>query len=312
MNYVKKLLKANWLLIVGIFILISALAVLLILYFRNTKTLEFFTVQQEYYIEFEENTYLKTSVKCSRKDTMYLDKELVSSVSIYDNNTKEEYLLDLVEINKLDLYEYNDKNYYDYELKLLIPFKSDSLISLENCYMSMNYINDETLDFKIGKVFLYNKDSSVKAFTISSLKGLVTTINEEQTLSGVILSLTKEYDNLTIINIETLNNNVIINKGKITELEHTNYESTTPINDVLGYEYNIYNQPSDKNINYNVDKNLIFLLPLSYLNQTSVSTLGFKITYIMDNTVYHQVIEPFMFFKSYLDFEVDFFVYDIN
>ena len=178
--------------------------------------------------------------------------------------------------------------------------------------MSMNYINDETLDFKIGKVFLYNKDESLKAFTISSLKGLVTTINEEQTLSGVILSLTKEYDNLTIINIETLNNNVIINKGKITELEHTNYESTTSINDVLGYEYNIYNQPSDKNINYNVDNNLIFLLPLSYLNQSSVSTLGFKITYIMDNTVYHQVIEPFMFFKSYLDFEVDFFVYDIN
>ena len=124
MNYVKKLLKANWLLIVGIFILISALSVLLILYFRNTKTLEFFTVQQEYYIEFEENTYFKTSVKCSRKDTMYLDKELVSSVSIYDNNTKEEYLLDLVEINKLDLYEYNEKNYYDYELKLLIPFKT--------------------------------------------------------------------------------------------------------------------------------------------------------------------------------------------
>ena len=86
MNYVKKLLKANWLLIVGIFILISALAVLLILYFRNTKTLEFFTVQQEYYIEFEENTYLKTSVKCSRKDTMYLDegeKNPTTSVSIY-------------------------------------------------------------------------------------------------------------------------------------------------------------------------------------------------------------------------------------
>ena len=312
MSYVKKLLAKNLWFIITILLIIVTTIILIFLYIRNSKSLEFLTIPKEYYIEYSEETYLETSIKCTRKDTMYLDKELINEVYIYDNITKEEYLLNLIDIKKDTLYEYENVNYYNYELKLLIPFKSNSLISLENCYMKINYLNDETLNFKLGKIFLYNKEESTKVFTISSLKGIVSIVNDKKTLSGVILSLKNEIDNLTITNIESLNNNVLVNVGKIKQLEHADYEATTPISEILGYEYSIYESVNQIDILYEIDKEIILFLPLSYLTSSNITTLGFEITYLLDDNTYSQIIEPFMFFKSYEDVLVDHFVYDFN
>ncbi len=99
---------------------------------------------------------LDLNIKCSRQDTMYMNKEMVDNTYILDYTTKDTYMIDLVDIVYINRYSSEHDSYFDYKLTFSIPFDSNTEIELNNFYLVINYLNDE------GKLYFVMRKIPVK------------------------------------------------------------------------------------------------------------------------------------------------------
>ena len=128
--FINKLIKEKIDYLILILFILSSTITLLIFQIRNSQKLIVLTIQDNHSIITNKTNLLDLNIKCSRQDTMYMNKEMFYNTYILDYTTKDTYMIDLVDIIYQSRFSYQHDSYFDYKLTFNIPFNSTQEIEL--------------------------------------------------------------------------------------------------------------------------------------------------------------------------------------
>ena len=299
MNYVKKLLRNKGIYIILFIAIFVIIIVFSLLQMRNSKKVEFLTIQNNYSHISDDNNPLSVQVNCSRNDTMYFNKKLVKRCTFIDYENYDSFLVELVDINKQNKnLNHKNENYYSYRLLFKFPFSSSDIIVLNNFYLNIEYTNDEKIVLPMGSLALATNNYSGTDIIISSMQGIVNKINDNDTLVGIVLRTTSLANDIQIVGIKAISSIVEINLDEVEEINDKEIINNEPIEKFLRKEYDIYNYITSTELNSPIEMNLQYILPLMYKRSQVVTTIGFVIRYLNNGTEFEQIIYPFKFFSG--------------
>lgn len=298
MNYVKKLLRSKGIYIILFITILAIVIIFLLLQIRNSKKIEFLTVQNNYTHINDDNNPLSLQVSCSRNDTMYFNKKLVKNCTFIDYENYDSFLVELVDISKQNKnLNHENESYYSYRLLFKFPFSSSDIIVLNNFYLNIEYTNDEKIVLPMGSLAIASNNYSGTDIIISSMQGIVNKSNENNTLVGVVLRTASLEKNIQIIGIKAISSIVEINLNEVEKINDKTIVNNEPIEKILGKEYDIYNYITSTTLNSPIEMNLQYILPLMYKKSQVVTTVGFIIKYLKNDVEFEQIIYPFKFFN---------------
>lgn len=308
MNYVKKLLINKY--FIGLVFIILIALLLTFLFNKKEETYLFLTYPDEYHLVLDNSNELTTTIMTNEKDSLYLNKQSIDKMVIYDIKTNDEFMVKPTSITATNDYiEYQGRDYYSYAITVEIPFENYPSYIMNDAFLKAIYLTGESISFKLGELWLlgdnYNKD-----LLITSLKGIVNPYQNTYYLGGISLKCESINSSELYINkITPLSSNISCNYDYIKEqIEPVNVNS--PINEIFGSKETLTVASSKIECNIKVNKEMTILIPLTYTELKQVTNLGFIITYTINGAIYQQIIEPFTFFKpSNITKEVDLFVY---
>lgn len=298
MNYAKKLLnKKSFYLFLILSILIVVL-VLVLLQIRNNKKVVFLLSQENYSYVKDESTPLILNVGCSRDDTMHFEKKLISKCIFSDYDTNNYFLVELIKIEKLkENQTYENNKYHQYQLSFKLPFSSNEIIKMNNFYLNLEYTNDEKLSLPMGTIAIASNNYNGNDIIISSMEGVVNENNDHQMLVGITLKPKMIEKDIIINKIKTISAITNLNLGEIKEIT-SEIENDQPLNDLLGKEYDLYNNKLINKLSLEIQSDKKYLIPLIYSKMDSITTLAFIIEYEKNGEIFEQVIYPFKFYSS--------------
>ena len=137
MSYVKNILNKY---VILCFILVLLILSIIILYIKNSKELYFITIPTDYSFILNDKTALKINIGCSKDNTMFLSKDAIENIYIYNGKNDEKYQFDLKEVSFQTINKYDKKDFYFYQLELFTNIQSNDLINIENAYFLIIFI----------------------------------------------------------------------------------------------------------------------------------------------------------------------------
>lgn len=299
MNYVKKLLRSKGIYIILFITILVIILVFSLLQIRNSKRVEFLTIQNNYSHINDDTNPLAVQVNCSRNDTMYFNKKLVKNCTFIDYENYDSFVVELVDISKQSKnLSHKNENYYSYRLLFKFPFSSNDIIVLNNFYLNIEYINDEKIVLPMGSLALATNSYSGTDIIISSMQGIVNRNNENDTLVGIVLRPTSLTKNIQIIDIKAISSVVEVNLDEVEEINNKTIINNELMEEILGKEYDIYNYIPSTKLNSPIEINSQYILPLMYKKSQIITTIGLVIKYLNNDVEFEQIVYPFKFFSG--------------
>lgn len=266
------------------------------------KLVELTTFEKAHnYVSLSNEEKIDIGIFIDHKNSFITNIENISSCYIGDDdnilNLKIENIIQSNQITKLknkDFYLFN----FLFSPKLIL--ESDFSFEVFNASLIINYTQGEDIKIRIGSFsYYYFSNNNNEHLSINKLKGLVNEI-ENQTLVGVGLGLkNNSSSSLVIKQIIPLDVNLEISYENIKD--NITFNNNDLIEEVLGYNYNIYNNNIDfSEINKVINNEVYLFLPLKYKNKLIVNNLGLLVIYELNEEEYKLYIDDFVFFKTKL------------
>lgn len=281
-------------LVVGLIVL-----VIIVLCATRREELVISNIQKHYSLLYEDKLELETTVYSSHKNSKYFDSDNIESIKIVSN--EETQKLELTNIKEQEnCVLLGDKEFYPVVLSLKFSFVPENKCVLNNANLEILYKTNEKLNIKLGNI-CFLKTIPNNDFAIKSVSSIVNDFGKVDSLAAVIIDLENisEYD-LEIINIEPISNTIKINYDYIKIDESMDYSNDILISEVVGETFNSYRSSITSNFeliaNQNFRKEII--LPLTYTQKELVDSLGFVITYKIEEEVKQQIINPYRLFNT--------------
>lgn len=297
MNFMKK--KSNFGLVITIIVICIIIGIFIWVDIKRRKP-EVFIYFPNHYALVNSDT-IELEILSSHKSSPYLISSNISRAEIYDEDTNDSFVVELVKTESVNKITYENDCFYPTLLEIKLPFSSSSVIKMPNAYLRLSYLNGEIKEFSIGSLIM-QWSSSQKAFLINKMKGIITMLDEKQTIGGVILNLLNLEDNLITIEKITLISAVAkTNYDYLKILETDDFNIHTPIDEFTTSHFNLLvpSQSTHCLITYEAFKEQTLFIPFTYYQKTSLSQIGFIIDYVVNGIRYQQVIEPILLFQNY-------------
>lgn len=290
-------------LVVGIIVLL-----IICLCVTRREELVIANLQKHYSLLYESNLELETVIYSSHKKTKYFNSNNIDSIRLISN--EESQIVQLSEIrNEETSVLLKDKEFYPVILKIKFSFVPENKCVLDNAQLEIQYKTNEKLTIKLGNI-CFLKTLTNSDFAIKSVSSIVNDLGKIDSLSGVIVDIENisGYD-IEIQNIEPISNTLKINYDYIKIGDNFEYSNDTPINDIVGDSFNPYKLSNKTNINMLIEKNFRkeIVLPIIYTQKELVDSLGFIITYKIEEELKYQIINPYRLFSTT---NIDFVYYE--
>lgn len=193
------------------------------------------------------------------KDNPYLKESSINSIYLYDEASKDYLPISIVKILK--------KTNYKYEIEMNLNLPNYDILEMKSAYLIINYVNNKTLKFKIGSVYLLNivesfdylilklngnyEDNKIKSIDIELKKQIKEEINDVKiivanaNIGNYHININEKEKNVLKIKIENLeqeiyNTGIIIQYTVNKDVRYKAIHNFTFINDYRAKE-NIYN-----------------------------------------------------------------------
>ena len=283
-----------------LFVFIIATIILLSLNESPKDTVSLLTIYQDYSrIISKKDEIISIPVYVDYLDSFLLTPEAITSAYLIDNlNTLEVNIENIRKTEEVD--KLNEETYYLFNIDIKFPYnlESEQLISLNNCKLEINYINDESIDLEIGNMYLMFKqieeNNQISLYRMFSLTDFY---NGKEYISAVLLGLTNiTKDDLKIISIE---NNIPTMNFDLKEAIFTNEELDIHenVSSIINHEYNPIGNATLSNSIDLIDNKLLFM-PIKYENTIQITNrFPIIIKYIYKDKEYYYIIDDFMFFN---------------
>lgn len=262
---------------------------------------KFFVYEKNYNVVNDDNNKnFNVSFYVNDKKSYLVDKQQVKKCYIIDNENSSTIDVSLIDItpNNYEV-EYEGEKYYEYLYTFAINFNTDEQIKwyFNKASLQLNYNGNIMYDISIGQFSFVKVINNSDDVIISYIKPIISDVETNSYLSGLILGLRKndKCNSIKINNIEIINANMqtgeLISVSKEKPLEHT-------FEDI--FEYNFINTNSgDGNINYNlIDDDIIYIkIPIYYERLYLATSFPIKINYSFNNQELDYYLYDYMFYN---------------
>ena len=234
-----------------------------------------------------------------KKKEAFLDKTKIKSLYLL-GQSKEEIKVTLKNITKKEeKMLYQEKEYYQYDITFNVPITCDETLFLENAILRIITSLDK-VDLPLGTITILEESSNANINIVKAM-GIVNSIGQMDSLTGVYLKLRSIDDYIEIKDIVALSPCVAVSKGLIQEMSEPSH--TMNLKEIYpDYEcYNLY----DGDINIRLDgETKGFLIPLKYNYQTFINQLAFKVIYKYHGKTMTEVLPAYKYFSSNVNYDV--------
>lgn len=297
MSCMKKNFRIKLYLVFSIVIFIIVLLVIILSIIRKKDIYYYLTSDETYYLE-SSDTSFNVVFYSNHKEDVYVSQEAISNIFLKSHTCEDYYELNIKNVKEINnSIEYNDKTYYEKVLGLNLPLEVNEDYQVNDCYLEINYLSKEKIKLDIGSIIIYHSIAS-NHIEVSHMKAVVNTINNNELLVGIGLSLNSS-ENVKITSIKPLDNRIWIQSNKINKIIDDNYLNTINISELLDTEYN-YLEKDNNDIEILLDKEnkVHYIIPLGYEKLILTNKMGLRIEYEMAGIKYIKFIYPFTFFSS--------------
>ena len=243
-------------------LIIGVTILIIILNYQNAKKSYFLNYPVNYSL-CNTNSF-DVKIYTSNKDLSFLDKDNIVNISIEDRDLN--YYLVKIKSIKIDKKVLLDnQNYYPCTFKLTIPVNSEEILKIVDASLKIVNKRGEELRFDIGNISMV-KGEYFTLLDTKSIVGMTKFIDNYSTLDKIKLELHnfQLYD-VYIKDVKLVSNVV---KTDIEELK------------VLP------------------DKILELEIPLTYLEDSFIDSIGVLLTLEYQGSIYQQIINPYVLFKT--------------
>lgn len=243
-------------------LIIGVTILIIILNYQNAKKSYFLNYPVNYSL-CNTNSF-DVKIYTSNKDLSFLDKDNIVNISIEDRDLN--YYLVKIKSIKIDKKVLLDnQNYYPCTFKLTIPVNSEEILKIVDASLKIVNKRGEELRFDIGNISMV-KGEYFTLLDTKSIVGMTKFIDNYSTLDKIKLELHnfQLYD-VYIKDVKLVSNVV---KTDIEELK------------VLP------------------DKILELEIPLTYLEDSFIDSIGILLTLEYQGSIYQQIINPYVLFKT--------------
>lgn len=245
------------------------------------------------------NDYLNIDLMINDYRSYMIDKSQILHSYLTDKALSSIIDLELIDIIQSDnTIDYENDVFYNYTFVFKVLFKTDSFTTwyIKDAILKIGYNGNKNYSIDIGNFSLIKLEKNNDDFiTISSVKPLLSKINKNQYLTGLVLGIRSNCVNdLYLKNINILNEGVFVgnNISMINDEPDSN-----DFKEVLGYDF-LNQQKGNGEINYLItDKIQYFVIPIYYDNLIMVNTFPIEFT-IKNNNSYHK-----FYFNNFKYFE---------
>lgn len=275
--------------------------VILLVSLNNKKTQKFFVYEKNYNVVYSTNSKkIYIDVYVNDKKCYLVDKKQVKSCSII--NDENSSFIDVSLENIIDnksVIEYDSEKYYQYSFIFNINFDTEEEIKwyFERAILQIKFNGNIEYDISIGQFSFIKIKNNPDDIIISYVKPIITEIEENSYLSGLILGLRKneKVNNIKINNIEVMNANMYTGE-KISIINDRPIENT--FEGIFGYDF-INTNSGDGSINYNIVNNdIIYIqIPIYYEYLYMTTSFPVKINYSLDNKELDYYLYDYIFYN---------------
>lgn len=316
--------KKTLLIVLGLAISLTIMA-FCVKYYSDKEEMVKLTIVKDAYSflsTYEETDELILPIYISNEKNSFVTKENINSAAITDEN--EENLLKL-KIENIEKCNYkvsiNDEKFQCYLFKFNIVVNSNAFdyFAIDKAFLKLDYSN-EVVKLNIGSFSL----KKIKSYTdnnrfisITNLKGIINDIKYATIYKKDIVAIgigirNNTNKNIKIINIKPLDCNY---QSSLKEMKFVESlpSSDEKINNILGYDYNFYEDYYYNEFNEFIlqsnEKNFI-LLPLKKVADNFANSFGLEISFCFEDDIekiYTIYLDDFLFFSSkneYSEYEI--------
>lgn len=268
----------------------------------NNKTVQkFFVYEKNYNVVYDEdNKKFNVDVYVNDKKCYLVDKTQVKKCAIIDKENSSIINISLETItdsnNEID---YDGEKYYQYLFTFNINFNTEEEIKwyFEQAILQINYNGNLEYDILIGQFSFVKVKNNSEDVIISYIKPIITEIETNSYLSGLILGLRKSENcnNVKINYIEIMNTNM--HPGELIDIVKERPLDNT-FEDIFGYNF-INTNIGDGNINYNInDDDIIYIkIPIYYERLYLTTSFPLKINYSYNNKELDYYLYDYTFYN---------------
>lgn len=291
------IMKKKFNIIIIITILLMIISIVLILHFTRNNNLTFIVFQKHYSLLYEEYPEFEISVYASNDKSEYFKDDYIDSGILYNN--EDSYNVKVVNSSESIKTKIKDKIYYEKKLTIKLDIDSSSLININNANLRINYITGEHLTIKVGNLnFL--KAASSEHLKIHKVQAIVNDFGLYDSLSGIILSISSE-EECQITNMTPISTTVNINNNYLFWEETIEYDHNKPLKEIFGDNYDSFNVSTKgfKTIKLNKNSKKDVMIPLYYIQNEYVDSLGIIVEYEINSVKYYQLVNPYKLYQSH-------------
>lgn len=293
------------LIVLGFTVLIVLMVALLA---KDNKTIKLTTFEKAYNYTslYQDSEIMNMTFLINSKD-LYITKESSFRecfISDYDYSNQLKITLEQISFIN-ESFEISHEMYYLYEFIFTIDTRteSDFTLEIERAYLNLETKFDEVLKILIGSFCLYKvKEFGSEDLVVANLKGIVNDVDNFKRLVAVDIGLRNNCNvKINIVEIEFLDINICGSSTNTIISTNQNYQSSTSLNQILGYEYDIFQREAIEThfCQLDADESMKLLIPLKYNQDINLYQFGIKIIYQIDNQVYNLYIDDFLFFETF-------------
>lgn len=263
---------------------------------RKKDIYKFMTILESYYLQEKYPTF-NINVFSNHHEDYFLKQDTIKELSIKSESSTDSYVLKLNQIKEEnETFSNQQEKYYKYQINVTFPIDINTTYQIEDAYLQIDYISDELLKFDIGSIIFYHELLDNK-ISIPCMKPVVNIIDEKQVMTGLGLTLMSA-DDITITNIEPLDNRIFLKNSQITKTS-SNYDNNISIEKLIDTTYKPLIKDDEKtNIKLIKNEENHYVIPIGYNDLETINTIGFVINYEIEGLNYQQLIYPFKYFSG--------------
>jgi len=267
---------------------------------EKENTVELLTVAKPYArVITNQDETISIPVYFSSTDSFLLEPEAIDKASIQTDTTQLSVtILAIQEKNHQEKYMGQLYNEFQYEIGFDYQMNSEEVFSLKQAILSITYINGETIELKIGDLYLmFHEVAYNEHLELYRMFAMTQVFNGLEYTSGVVIGLNNLTD--SSIQITSMTNLVSGIQFDLIDaiLVDDSIDIHTPMEEILQNEFDL--SPSNQyGSAIEVVNDHLLLVPLQYEALVQVGRFPVVITYQYQNQTYQYLIDDFMFYQT--------------
>ncbi|MDD3711945.1 MAG: hypothetical protein PHZ28_00435 [Candidatus Izemoplasmatales bacterium] len=291
-------MKKLFFLIIGIYLVVGSILILTMK--EKATVVNYFTIKQNYSRLMTENETLFVSLFIDSDESFITHTQNIASSSLKNEDSL--IAVDILRIDKNDgdiVYSGRSYSLYNLEIDFTQIKVTDLFLGMKDCFLTINYVNDVSLELEIGDVWLdFREINPSNHFDYNNLYAVINDFEGSDYINALVFrfeSLTNFP--ITIKNIRTLDSNYSFDLNSVYVSEEK-IAPQTLLTEIIP-DYEMFNEVDQGE--FLLESEYYYVIPMVYREKSKIYRFPIIIDYSYNDSDYTLIIDDYLFFDEMID-----------